>query len=55
MSDFRVHVTDSHMAEKIILSNGLLSDLISSPRLWVLVSRVLQGIPEADRAKFLED
>lgn len=32
MSDFRVHVTDSHMAEKRILSNGLPSDLISFPR-----------------------
>lgn len=32
ISDFRVHVTDSHMAEKRILSNGLPSDLISFPR-----------------------
>lgn len=48
-----MHVADSYKTEKMILSDGLFSDFFSEGK-WDLVSRVQQGLPEADHAKFLK-
>lgn len=52
-SELKVHVADSYKTEKMILSDGLFSDVFSEGK-WDLVSRVQQGLPEADHAKFLK-
>lgn len=53
VNDLKVHVADSHKAEKRLLPDGLPSDFFSEGK-CVMVSHEPQGLPEAEHAKFLK-